>query len=237
MQEIYKDIAGYEGVYQISDLGNLRSLDRQSWNGRCWLTLKGKQLKWSKDKDGYLIRSDIGKAHRLVAQTFIPNPENKPQVNHIDGNKQNNRVDNLEWVNGKENIQHAIETGLMDNTIPIYAIDKQGNKQYFSSIKEASENLKCDMSHIVKCCKGKLLTTNQYTFIYADEEEKFTDEELKLRFKFIPKAVIAIDTNGKEYYFKTVREAAHYFNLSNVSIYRSANNNVRNRQGYIFKWG
>jgi hypothetical protein len=106
--EIYKDIKGYEGLYQISNLGNVKS----------FITGKWKVLKGSKSS-GYnkiVLRKDGKKEtqgiHRLVAIYFIPNPDNKPQVNHIDKNSLNNSFDNLEWVDNRENMSHSwMKTG------------------------------------------------------------------------------------------------------------------------------
>lgn len=111
MEEIWKDIKYYEHYYQVSSLGKLRSLDRVDCNGN---HRKGKPLKLFCDKDGYLIAS-LSKAgvakhykvHRIVAEAFIPNPNKLPQINHKDENKQNNRVDNLEWCTAQHNINYG----------------------------------------------------------------------------------------------------------------------------------
>ncbi len=118
--EIWVDIADYEGKYQVSNLGNVRSLDRWVYGrGRKNKQLRhGHIMKQKTDKYGYLtiqliwesIRRHIT-VHRLVAMAFIPNPQNKLQVNHIDSNKKNNTVENLEWNTAKENVTHSYKNG------------------------------------------------------------------------------------------------------------------------------
>ena len=116
--ETWQDIEGYEGIYQVSDLGNVRSLDRELADGR---KLKGRPRKPVPDKDGYsrVVLNKNGKQgnfpiHRLVAQAFIPNPDNKPEVNHTQGVKTDNRASELEWCTSKENTGHAMKTGLLN---------------------------------------------------------------------------------------------------------------------------
>lgn len=118
--EVWKDIIGWEGSYQVSDIGNVRSLDRVIENGRCKpYTIRGTVLKQKMSRCGYksVTLQNAGtrvypSVHRLVAKAFIPNQKDLPQVNHIDGNKENNTVSNLEWVTASENINHAFSIGL-----------------------------------------------------------------------------------------------------------------------------
>ena len=105
--EVWKDVAGYEGYYQVSNKGNVYSVERKDLRGR---KIGGRTLKPRYDKDGYLkvvlYKNGITKnkiVHRLVAEAFIPNPESLPQINHKDEVKDNNDVENLEWCNARYN--------------------------------------------------------------------------------------------------------------------------------------
>ena len=114
-EEIWKDVVGYEGIYKVSSLGNIMSLARRTQNNMnkidkvLVICQKHRYLHVGLTKNKI---EDTHSIHRLVATAFIPNPENKPQVNHKNGNKHDNRVKNLQWATRSENQQHAVDTGL-----------------------------------------------------------------------------------------------------------------------------
>lgn len=170
MKEIWKDIEGYEGLYQVSNLGRVKRL-------------KGKYrkseriLKQGINKQGYLLvclckdnTHKMGRVHRLVAQAFIPNSENKPQVNHIDEDKTNNNVDNIEWMTAKENNNHGsrnVRSAISKGT-KIKAIDiATGECNEYYSIHECARELGLSHSNILKYLKGKLRHVGGYVFEYA----------------------------------------------------------------------
>jgi len=107
--EKWKDIKNYEGIYQVSDLGRIKSLARNTTSGGIIKQNKSRfYLSVCLSKDGYLKSFSV---HRLVLSTFVENPKDKKYVNHIDGNKFNNKLENLEWTTPSENKLHAIKNG------------------------------------------------------------------------------------------------------------------------------
>ena len=137
--EKWRDIPGYEGFYQVSDLGNIRSIRfNKIRNMKSWDSHGYRAVELCMNNNRYTVG-----IHRLVALTFIPNPENKPEVNHKDRNKSNNNVENLEWVTQSENVAHAYRHGVeprpthQNQPSQKEILDIIENKKYFS-IREAS---------------------------------------------------------------------------------------------------
>jgi hypothetical protein len=180
MEETYKDISGYEGIYQISDNGNVKSL---SFNN----SGKEKVLKFGLN-DGYLtvMLYKNGKrknclVHRLIGNEFIPNPNHKPQINHIDGNKKNNRVKNLEWVSVSENQTHRFKIlgykgpnfgKLGENNSYSIKVDQYSKKGGFiktwGSMMDVKRELGISNINIGRCCRGEIMSAGGYVWKYLE---------------------------------------------------------------------
>lgn len=190
--EIWKSIDNFPN-YEVSSTGKIRSLRYLGHN-------KVKELVAHPDAKGYLrigLTKDGAKhtfkVHRLVAQAFIDNPENKSQVNHKDGNKVNNRADNLEWCTAHDNVVHAYQNGLKErnreyahilgNTVgkkalekhretqktPIYAINiDTGEKTWFASQSDAANAIGACQSNVYHTLVGKQKSCMGYRFVYAE---------------------------------------------------------------------
>lgn len=169
--EIWKDVEGYEGMYQVSNTGRIKSLERyfESAIGTQYhpeQIKKPSEKRHKGDSQGYLVtqlyKDNKAKncyVHRLVAEAFLENPDNKETVNHINGNKHDNRVENLEWCSRKENNEHALKTGLngtehMRNkkgSMPVAQYDQEMNLiAVYPSMREAERQTGIDCRSIGK---------------------------------------------------------------------------------------
>lgn len=170
--EVWKDVVGYEGLYQVSNLGRVKSVERYKDNNGTKQLVKERILKQGENKKGGYLKVDLWKnnksktlyVHRLVAIAFIDNPTNKPTVNHIDGNHKNNHVSNLEWATQKEQNEHIYKTNLKDKESidkTIKAMNEANSKsiicietgETFISIAQAEREL--NIKGIGAVCRGK----------------------------------------------------------------------------------
>jgi hypothetical protein len=195
MKEIWKPAINYEGYYEISNLGNVLSLERvieYEYKTKSGIIIKKRSFKKSKklkthiNNAGYYttdfqvnkIKQTIA-IHRLIAEAFIPNPENKLTVNHKDGIKTNIAISNLEWATYSENNKHAVDNNLRQSpwtgkfgnmhplSKPIIQYDKTYNKiNEFTNAREAQRITGINYKHISSCCLGKRKTHGGYIWKY-----------------------------------------------------------------------
>ena len=262
MKEEWRDIEGYEGYYQVSNFGRVKSLDRiqTQKRGNKYYNRKYKSqiIKSYLTHKGYcaigVTKNNKHKnfaVHRLVAKAFIPNPKNKPQVNHIDGNKENNRVDNLEWNTGSENLKHAYKNKLKLCTkkhreTAKYQCKKNFNKkvlQYnlngnfikeWNSITDASNFYNISISSITQCCQGILKSSYKYIWKYKTTDFPLIIPNYTKQYKCIPVLQYTLqNVFVKEY--KSLTDASQKTNINAPHISECIRKKRKTAGGYIWK--
>ena len=173
-EEVWKDVYSFEGYYQVSNLGRVRSLDRKFWSEERGheYSIKGKVLK-PYDVNDYrvIMLSKNGKntnmrVHRLVAEAFIPNPNNLEYVNHKDENKSNNRLENLEWCTAKYNTYYGENSRIR----PVVSTNiSTGEQTIYPSLREAGRLGGFNQSAICLVCKGERKTHKGHHWKYLEE--------------------------------------------------------------------
>jgi hypothetical protein len=182
MTEVWIDISGYEGLYQVSNLGRVKSCEKMIFHFRGGLRkLKEKIRKPVTDNYGYIVidlykegKGKLYKVHRLVGVAFIPNEEDKKFINHKNGIKNDNNVNNLEWCTHSENQIHAFKNGLKKPQIngeKAVLMYQKGTGEFvmeFKSISNASKHLNCSNSDICNVLKGRQKSVRNNTFQYKN---------------------------------------------------------------------
>ena len=231
--EEWKWIEGYENLYQISTEGRVKSFKKKD----------PKILTPKRDGKGYYLMVCLSKdgnkkyclIHRLVAQAFIPNFNNKEQVNHIDGNKKNNKVSNLEWNTPSENINHALDNGLNQSRTPVLQLDLISGEivSRYKSITDASLRTGINASTIQDNACGRYMSDGRYSWIYEDSDSI----ELEIKNRLEKSNVIQMidrETNEVIEEFINQDTARLLFNAKSGAI----NNCLKGRSktAYGYKW-
>lgn len=247
-EEIWKPITGYEGLYEVSNMGRVKSVDRvlQHKSHGVW-HIKERILKqqWTgSPNSSYLSvwlhkghgEQHLYRVHRIVAETFIPNPEGKEQVNHINCDRSDNRISNLEWTTPLENTQHAWEHGRCDIICKQHrkAVVNVDTGERFNCLKDAADMYGVTLGAIANAAKGKSAKSAGFIWQYADEYDKGLPLKHPRNMNFTP--VIQLDISGQNEIarYDSAKEAERKTGTNRQSIRACCRGRYHTAGGY--KW-
>lgn len=245
-QDLWKDIKGYEGLYQISNLGSVKSFHKRKGS----IIILKKVLQ----SNGYytitLCKNNIHKViyiHKLVAENFIPNPHNYNVINHKDENKLNNNVNNLEWCTTNYNLNYGTRNErCSQNQIrkPVLQFNQKGilvkKWESINSVK----NINLKPSLISKCCKEKVYLAYNYIWIYENEYNSMTDIQFKNNIEYRIKMNIISNKSVKMYNingeyiktFKSIKEGSEYIHSDTSKISNCCSGKIKTVKGYVWRY-
>ena len=207
-EEVWKDVVGFEGFYKVSNWGKVYNVSKEKIH-LCHSSHGYPTVHLTKGRGFKSIKRSV---HRLVMLAFVPNPENKPQVNHIDGVKHNNHISNLEWATAQENIRHAYATGLNKSTPERSAkLSKALKGRVFSD--EHKEQLSLNSARV---WQGKVGPNKEK--VMSQEQKDKIGNAIKGVNNPVAKSMIVIDSEGNELNFDTMNDAAIHFGLNYTTV-------------------
>lgn len=254
-EEVWKPVKeeGFEGFYEVSDHGRIRSVDRIVEGKRGPIKYKGKLISTPLNDDGYPAfnfcyagKKKSARVHQVVAKAFIPNPANLPEINHKDEDKANNCISNLEWCTREYNMNYG--TGLKrmkkhpnqikrheESKAPIVGINiKDGLEIRFESISEANRK-GFKRRNLWSALNGYDVSHNGYVWCYENKYSISKVEELLKRTKV--KRVAHIDSNGNILrVFENSKEASKILGVDSSQISRVCNGKAKHTKGYKLKY-
>ena len=250
-KEKFRDAIGFEGFYQIGNYGTVLSLDRINNNGKF---VKGRILKHTLDTNGYEVvflsqynKKTTKRIHRLIAEAFIPNPYNKPCIDHINGIKTDNREDNLRWCTNRENINYPIsmenrkKASLKSKDSPYsrkvgkYTMENEYICSY-DSISDASKDTGCSISKISAVCRGERKSSGGFIWKFESEARVQVQRPYKSQkggYNKIIQYTLRMDYIAE---YESIKEAAKKTGINETCIRRNVNGFRDSVYNYIFKY-
>lgn len=255
LTEEWRDVPGFEGYFQISNKGNVKRLSRVV-NGKVYIESIvqpniGRYIQVSLSANGKRRRFLV---HRLVAMAFISNPNEYGYVNHIDENKHNNHVDNLEWCTQKHNCNHGTRTARIKSNMPqnkkVIQLTMDGEfVAEYPTIQDAARQTRICAGHICDVCKGNREFANGFKWRYKDpalfalaqtalaSKQSKSTQSRKDKFIILSRKVAQYDSSGTLIrVFNGMREMAEEFGYCKPSIINCCNGKSKTAYGYIWKY-